>query len=90
MLVLTRHIDESIAIGDNILITILAVEGDRVKIGISAPREIPIMRQEVFQAIQAQEKLQKRLATEPEPDTFKQLRELLASEDVPDPEEKKD
>ncbi|MBE0695343.1 MAG: carbon storage regulator, partial [Anaerolineaceae bacterium] len=39
MLVLTRRIDESIAIGDNIQITVLAVEGERVKLGISAPRD---------------------------------------------------
>jgi carbon storage regulator len=91
MLVLTRRVDESIAIGDNIHITVLAVEGDRVKIGISAPREITILRQEVFEAIQAQNRLQEKLATTPEPNTFEQLRKLLA-EDTPSPkdEEKKE
>lgn len=80
MLVLTRRIDESIAIGDNIIVTVLAVDGDRVKIGISAPREVNILRQEVFQAIQEQRKLQEHLAQTPEPDTFDELRKLLAED----------
>jgi carbon storage regulator len=71
--------DESIAIGDSIIVTVLAIEGDRVKIGISAPREIPILRHEVFQAIQAQNTLEERLAKYPEPDTFQQLRDLLSA-----------
>ena len=89
MLVLTRRVDESIAIGDNILVTVLAVEGDRVKIGITAPREITILRQEVFDAIQAQNRLQEKLVNAPAPDTFEQLRRLLAEDAPPDPDEKK-
>jgi carbon storage regulator len=80
MLVLTRHVDESIAIGDSIVVTVLAIEGDRIKLGISAPREIQILRQEVFQAIKEQERLEEQLANSPEPDSFRQLRDLLASD----------
>jgi carbon storage regulator len=89
MLVLTRHVDESIAIGDSIVVTVLAIEGDRIKLGISAPREIQILRQEVFQAIKAQEKLEEQLANSPEPESFQQLRDLLASDanSQKDPEE---
>ena len=87
MLVLTRRVDESISIGDHIQVTVLAVEGDRVKLGISAPREITILRQEVFEAIQAQNRLQEKLASTPEPDTFEQLRRLLAEDVPPDPED---
>ena len=84
MLVLTRRVDESIAIGDSIIVTVLAIEGERVKIGISAPREVLILRQEVFQAVQDQVKIQEILAEKPEPDTFDQLRKLLASENEPE------
>ncbi len=80
MLVLSRHSDESIIIGDGIRVTILGVEGDKVKIGISAPRDIPILRGEVFDAIQSQDKIKLLLSEGPEPDAFKNLREMLASE----------
>ncbi|WP_025688188.1 carbon storage regulator CsrA [Paenibacillus zanthoxyli] len=52
MLVLARKKGESIVIQNNIVITVLSVEGDTLKIGISAPREIDIYRQEVFEEIQ--------------------------------------
>ena len=52
MLVLSRRIDESIIIGDNIKITIVDVRGDKVRLGIVAPREISVHRQEVYDAIQ--------------------------------------
>ena len=52
MLVLSRQKDESIIIGDNIEITIVDVRGDKVRLGISAPREISVHRKEVYEAIQ--------------------------------------
>jgi carbon storage regulator len=87
MLVLTRKIDESIVIGDSIVLTVLAIEGEQVKLGINAPREVTILRQEVFQAVQDQVKIQELLAEETKPDRFEQLRKLLASESEKDPEE---
>lgn len=88
MLVLTRKVNESIAIGDSILLTVLAIEGEKVKIGISAPRETVILRQEVFQAIEDQKKIQELLANEADSETFEQLRKLLASETETGTEEK--
>ena len=52
MLVLSRHRDESIIIGDNIVVTIVDIRGDKVRLGINAPSEIPVHRQEVYDAIQ--------------------------------------
>lgn len=80
MLVISRKINESITIGDKIVVTILAVEGDRVKLGIDAPRELIILRQEIFQAVQDQVKIQELMAEESKPKMLEQLRELLASE----------
>ncbi|MBL7152304.1 MAG: carbon storage regulator CsrA [Phycisphaerae bacterium] len=52
MLVLSRQRDESIMIGDNVEITIVDVRGDKVRLGITAPKEIPVHRREIFDAIQ--------------------------------------
>jgi carbon storage regulator len=54
MLVLTRKLQEAIKIGNDIEITVLAVEGDQVKLGISAPRNIEIHRKEIFISIQVE------------------------------------
>jgi len=51
MLVLSRHRDESIKIGDNVTITVVDIRGDKVRLGIDAPQEIPVHRQEVYDAI---------------------------------------
>lgn len=52
MLVLSRQRDESIIIGDHIVVTIVDIRGDKVRLGIEAPVEIPVHRQEVYEAIQ--------------------------------------
>lgn len=54
MLVLSRRTNESIMIGGNIEVTVLGVEGDNVKLGIRAPKEVDIYRQEIYLAIQAE------------------------------------
>lgn len=52
MLVLSRQKDESIVIGDDVEITIVDVRGDKVRLGITAPKSIPVHRREVYDAIQ--------------------------------------
>ncbi len=59
MLVLSRQKDESIIIGDDIEITIVDVRGDKVRLGINAPREIPVHRKEIYEAIQREKAQQK-------------------------------
>ena len=52
MLILSRKLDEKIQIGDDITITIIDIHGEQVKIGVEAPKSIKVFRQEVFNAIQ--------------------------------------
>jgi len=54
VLVLGRKNNESIIIDDNIVVTVLAVEGDRVKIGIQAPPQISILRQELYDSVKSE------------------------------------
>lgn len=51
MLVLSRQLDESIVIGDDIVITIVDVRGDKVRLGITAPSTIPVHRREIYESI---------------------------------------
>jgi carbon storage regulator len=54
MLVLTRKLSQSIMIGDDIEVTVLSIAGDKVRIGIQAPRDIPVFRNEVYREIREQ------------------------------------
>lgn len=56
MLVLSRTRDEQIVIGDEIVITVVEIRGDKVRIGIAAPGEVPVHRREVYEAIKRQER----------------------------------
>ncbi|MGN0728782.1 carbon storage regulator CsrA [Treponema sp.] len=56
MLILSRKIDQRIRIGDDIVLTIIDVKGDQVKIGVEAPGNVKVYRQEVFDAIQSENK----------------------------------
>lgn len=59
MLVLSRQKDESIIIGDDIVITIVDVRGDKVRLGITAPKHISVHRREVYDAIQREKREKK-------------------------------
>jgi len=54
VLVLTRKANQSIMIGDSIEVSVLSVLGEKVRLGIQAPRDVPVFRTEVFREIQAQ------------------------------------
>lgn len=54
MLILTRRANEAIKIGNNVTISVLAIRGNQVRLGIEAPREISVHREEIYQRIQAE------------------------------------
>ena len=56
MLILSRKINEKIMIGDDISISIIEIRGDQVRIGVDAPKSVKVFRQEVFDAIKAENK----------------------------------
>ncbi|MDY7028637.1 MAG: carbon storage regulator CsrA [Spirochaetota bacterium] len=64
MLILSRKKDESIIIGENIEISVVDIKGDQVKIGIKAPKDIKVYRQEVFTAIQRENLAASKTGTE--------------------------
>ncbi len=78
MLVLSRHRDESIMIGDDVVVTIVDIRGDKVRLGINAPQDVPVHRQEVYEAIQRENRraasvtpIETRSLAKPRPDAPK-------------------
>jgi carbon storage regulator len=67
MLVLSRQRNESIIIGDDVEVTIVDVRGDKVRLGITAPKTISVHRKEVYEAIQQEKAAAKEVKNHPEP-----------------------
>lgn len=55
MLILTRRVGETLMIGDDITVTVLSVKGNQVRVGVSAPRELPVHREEVYDRIRGEQ-----------------------------------
>jgi len=73
MLILTRRLGEGIQIGEGITVKVVDVKGKHVKIGITAPNEVPIYREEIYEKIQAENRLSSSLSM----DEFGLLKEAL-------------
>jgi carbon storage regulator len=80
MLVLSRQKDESIMIGDDVEVTIVDVRGDKVRLGITAPKEIPVHRMEVYEAIQREKREKQAQEQEKSEKNEKQAQEREKSE----------
>jgi carbon storage regulator len=77
MLVLTRKSNQSIMIGDDIEVSVLSIMGEKVRIGIQAPRDVPVFRREVYLEIQQErEGVAAGAATDPRPEVDRALRTL--------------
>lgn len=64
MLILTRRVGETLIIGDNVTVTVLGVKGNQVRIGVNAPKEVSVHREEIYERIQ-REKAQQGQASHP-------------------------
>jgi carbon storage regulator len=55
MLILTRRVGETLMIGDEVAVTVLGVKGNQVRIGVNAPKEVAVHREEIYERIKAEE-----------------------------------
>ncbi|MGB5426411.1 MAG: carbon storage regulator CsrA [Gammaproteobacteria bacterium] len=57
MLILTRRVNEKLMVGDDVTVTVLSISGNQVRIGVAAPRHVPVHREEIYDKVKRQESL---------------------------------
>ncbi|MGB5718220.1 MAG: carbon storage regulator CsrA [Gammaproteobacteria bacterium] len=55
MLILTRRVNEKLMVGDDVTVTVLSISGNQVRIGVNAPRHVPVHREEIYEKVKRQE-----------------------------------
>ena len=59
MLILTRRVGETLMIGDSVTVTVLGVKGNQVRVGVSAPKDVAVHREEIYERIQKEQEVEK-------------------------------
>nr|VFK00341.1 MAG: carbon storage regulator, CsrA [Candidatus Kentron sp. H]VFK00354.1 MAG: carbon storage regulator, CsrA [Candidatus Kentron sp. H]VFK04517.1 MAG: carbon storage regulator, CsrA [Candidatus Kentron sp. H] len=67
MLILTRRVGESLMIGDDVTVTVLGVKGNQVRVGVNAPKEVAVHREEIYKRVQLEKNQQQSFSDEDNP-----------------------